>query len=44
MKPLMSDEFKDDRMEMEKYPMLSDGMRLIHGGFEPVVELWSAEP
>ncbi len=29
----------DDRMNPEKNPMPFDGMRMIFGGFEPVVEL-----
>lgn len=29
----------DDRMNPEKNPMPFDGMRLIYGGFEPVVEV-----
>ncbi len=29
----------DDRMNPEKNPMPFDGMRLIYGGFSPVVEL-----
>ena len=39
MKTMMSDDFKDERMDQEKNPMPFDGMRLIFGGFEPVVEL-----
>jgi len=39
MKKMMSDDFKDERMDMEKHPMPFDGKRLIFGGFEPVVEL-----
>ena len=31
----------DERMNPEKNPMPFDGMRLIYGGFEPVVELQS---
>jgi uncharacterized protein YbaA (DUF1428 family) len=29
----------DDRINMEKNPMPFDGMRVIYGGFSPVVEL-----
>jgi len=39
MKTMMSDDFKDERMDPEKHPMPFDGARLIFGGFEPVVEL-----
>ncbi len=39
MKTMMSDDFKDERMDMEKNPMPFDGTRLIFGGFEPIVEL-----
>ena len=39
MKTMMSDDFKDERMDQEKNPMPFDGMRLIFGGFEPIVEL-----
>ena len=39
MKTMMSDDFKDERMDMEKNPMPFDGSRLIFGGFKPVVEL-----
>ena len=39
MKTMMSDDFKDERMDQEKNPMPFDGMRLIYGGFEPIVEL-----
>ncbi len=39
MKTMMSDDFKDERMDQEKNPMPFDGMRLIFGGFAPVVEL-----
>ncbi len=30
---------KDPRMDPEKNPMPFDGMRMIYGGFKPVVEL-----
>lgn len=40
MKTMMSEDFKDDRMDPQKNPMPFDGMRLIYGGFEPIVELW----
>ncbi len=39
MKKMMSEDFKDDRMNPEKNPMPFDGSRLIYGGFRPVVEL-----
>ena len=39
MKKMMSEDFKDERMDMEKNPMPFDGTRLIFGGFQPVVEL-----
>lgn len=39
MQKMTSEDFKDDRMDPGKYPMPFDGMRLIYGGFEPVVEL-----
>ena len=38
MEKMMSDDFSDDRVNMEKHPMPFDGKRLIFGGFEPVVE------
>ena len=39
MEKMMSDDFTDERMDMEKNPMPFDGKRLIFGGFVPVVEL-----
>ena len=39
MKMMMSDDFKDERMDPKKNPMPFDGARLIFGGFEPIVEL-----
>ncbi len=39
MNKMMSEDFKDERMDMEKNPMPFDGARLIFGGFETVVEL-----
>ena len=39
MKKMMSEDFKDERMDMEKNPMPFDGSRLIFGGFKPIVEL-----
>ena len=39
MNKMMSDDFKDERMDQEKNPMPFDGTRLIFGGFEPIVEL-----
>ena len=38
MKTMMSDDFKDERMDPEKNPMPFDGARLIFGGFKPIVE------
>jgi uncharacterized protein YbaA (DUF1428 family) len=42
MKKMMSEDFKDERMDMENNPMPFDGKRLIFGGFKPVVELQEA--
>ena len=39
MKKMMSDEFKDDRMDPDKNPAPFDGSRLIYGGFEPIVQV-----
>jgi len=39
MKKMMSEDFQDERMDMEKNPMPFDGKRLIFGGFKPIVEL-----
>jgi uncharacterized protein YbaA (DUF1428 family) len=39
MAKMMSGELNDPRMDPEKNPMPFDGMRLIFGGFTPVVEL-----
>jgi uncharacterized protein YbaA (DUF1428 family) len=39
MAKMMSSELNDPRMDPEKNPMPFDGMRLIFGGFTPVVEL-----
>ena len=39
MQKMMSDDFKDDRMDPEKNPAPYDGARLIYGGFSPIVEL-----
>ena len=39
MAKMMSEDFKDERMDMEKNPMPFDGQRLIFGGFRPVVDL-----
>ncbi len=39
MQKMMSEDFKDERMDMEKNPMPFDGKRLIFGGFAPIVEL-----
>jgi uncharacterized protein YbaA (DUF1428 family) len=36
---MMSGELNDPRMDPAKNPMPFDGMRLIYGGFSPVVEL-----
>ena len=39
MDKMMSEDFDDPRMDMEKNPMPFDGARLIYGGFAPVVEI-----
>ena len=39
MQTMMSEDFKDDRMDPEKNPAPFDGQRLIYGGFRPIVEL-----
>ena len=39
MKTMMSEDFKDDRMDPEKNPAPFDGSRLIYGGFRPIVTL-----
>ena len=39
MARMMSEDFKDERMDPEKNPMPFDGKRLIFGGFTPIVEL-----
>lgn len=39
MEKMMSEDFKDERMDMERNPMPFDGARLIFGGFKPIVEL-----
>ncbi len=39
MEKMMSEDFKDERMDIEKNPMPFDGARLIFGGFKPIVEL-----
>jgi uncharacterized protein YbaA (DUF1428 family) len=39
MKKMMSEDFKDERMDMDNNPMPFDGKRIIFGGFKPVVEL-----
>ena len=39
MKTMMSEDFNDDRMDPEKNPVPFDGMRLVYGGFRPIVEL-----
>ena len=36
---MMSGELNDPRMDPAKNPMPFDGMRMIYGGFAPVVEL-----
>lgn len=38
MSKMMSDDFKDERLDPEKNPMPFDGKRLIFGGFTPIVE------
>ncbi len=39
MAKMMSEDFKDERMDMEKNPMPFDGARMIYGGFDPIIEL-----
>jgi uncharacterized protein YbaA (DUF1428 family) len=39
MAKMMSGELNDPRMDPAKNPMPFDGMRMIYGGFSPVVEL-----
>ena len=39
METMMSEDFKDERMDAKKNPMPFDGKRMIYGGFEPIVEL-----
>ncbi len=39
MATMMSPDFKDPRMDMEKNPMPFDGKRMIFGGFSPVVTM-----
>ena len=39
MARMMADDFSDERMDPEKNPMPYDGMRLIYGGFKPIVVL-----
>ncbi len=41
MKTMMSEDFNDERMDLEKNPMPLDGKRIIYGGFQPIVELYS---
>ena len=38
MSKMMSEDFKDDRLDPEKNPVPFDGSRLIFGGFTPIVE------
>ena len=38
MSKMMSEDFKDDRMDPEKNPVPFDGSRLIYGGFKSIVE------
>lgn len=38
MQTMMSEDFKDERLDPEKNPMPFDGKRMIFGGFETVVE------
>ena len=38
MNKMMSEDFKDDRLDPEKNPVPFDGSRLIYGGFTPIVE------
>lgn len=42
MEKMMSEDFEDERMDMEKHPMPFDGKRLVFGGFKPVVEIKGA--
>jgi uncharacterized protein YbaA (DUF1428 family) len=39
MQKMMSGELNDPRMDPAKNPMPFDGMRMIYGGFVPVLEL-----
>ena len=39
MEKMMSEDCNDERMDPEKNPMPFDGMRMIYGGFKPIVEL-----
>ncbi len=39
MQKMMSDDFKDERLDPAKNPTPFDGKRLIYGGFKPIVEL-----
>lgn len=39
MQKMMSEDFRDERMDPAKNPMPFDGSRLIYGGFVPLVEL-----
>jgi uncharacterized protein YbaA (DUF1428 family) len=39
MSKMMSDDFKDERLDPDKNPMPFDGKRMIFGGFDRIVEL-----
>ena len=39
MQKLMSEDFKDERMDPALNPMPFDGRRLIYGGFTPIVSV-----
>ena len=39
MAKMMSPDFNDPRMDLEKHPVPFDGKRMVFGGFAPVVEL-----
>ena len=39
MAKMMSDDFNDERLDMDKHPMPFDGKRLVFGGFRTLVEL-----
>lgn len=39
MAKMTSDDFNDERLDMDKHPMPFDGKRLVFGGFRTLVEL-----